>query len=871
MGATSRRVKILLQHKLLLGLNERSTRIVRWIFTRFFFHIFMIPNLSGAYLGQIIYQMNEGLTARQAADRLEKIGPNIFWKERSFDWLRFVREQVFNPFNLILGFVTALSFFGAGTEVESLMILGFLLLSIAVSLTSEWQFHRLYQKLQRWLQKKVLVRRDGKSVILPSEKLVPDDLITITKGEKVPADGQVVRALGLIVDESVLTGESIPVTKSPTGDAKLFSGTEVIEGEADVVVTATGGRTEFAHIGALALATEKKSGYQIELEKFSIYLTKVAVGFVLLIFFIDLFVKGFDLKETLAFALVLGISIIPEFLPPITAFALTHASHLFARRKNIVKRLSAIEDLGLIDVLCVDKTGTITTNDLQLAEIRATNPALFRHYTTVSTHGVSQKYLSDYTAAIYRSLPAKEQAALHKASSAATVLDRQLFDPVRRFSQYVIKEDGGRTLVVIGAPESIIQRLTLPSDRKHTLLKEVETISREGLRVYAVARRDLAAHETVDMKESGHAQRLHWVGMGVFHDQLKPSAKGALAEAATRGVTVKILTGDRAEVAQAVSEELGLLQPGEKVWAEDELEKLSAREFQKVVLAGKVFARVRPEMKYKIVAALQRAKKTVGFLGEGMNDMPVIRLANVGIVVDSAIDAAKEVADIIILEKDLAVIVNGLTLGRSVFVNILKYLKHTMSDNFGNFFSVGFLAIFLTYLPLTPLQILLTDFLTDMPLFAVSYDSVDPYDVKGPSHYRIKELFVVLFGLGAVAAIFNLGVYFYFRHSAVDMVQTAIFVQATLSGLFVFYSIRTNRWFWQAPGSTFVNVMMLLSSVLLLLALYTPFNHVVGLVALPVYVTAILFAYNIGFLLLTDVVKVILVRSLLVRQKTAIN
>lgn len=804
-----------------------------------------------------------GLTLAEARSRLRQVGRNEFWQERGFDWLRFGREQVFNPFNIILAGVAFLAWWGGAGRLEVGLVVGFLVVAILIALVSERRFHHLYRQLQKWLAKKVLVVRDGHARLCPVEQLAPGDIVQLTKGEKIPADARVIRAVRLLVDESALTGESEPVTKDEESHAALYSGTEIIDGECHAVVVATGQQTTFAHLGSLTLRAEKRSTYQRELERFSLYLTRVTALFVVTIFAINFWFKGFDMQSALSFSLVLGISVIPEFLPPITAFTLAQASHLFARHKNIVKRLSAIEDLGLIDVLCVDKTGTLTTNNLKLVKIDSQRPDEVVFYTALSAHGVAQKYLSDYATAVRAALSGTAHQALTERLERAKLLDRELFDPHERVSRYLVREGSRTHLVVIGAPEALLERCKLTPAARKKWGHLIEEHSLAGLRVYAVGTKEAGEAERV---RAIYDRGLTWLGMGIFEDELKDGAREALQQAEDLGVEIKILTGDHPEVAAAVARELGLIEERKEVWSEDELSGLTARRFDHAVADGAVFARVRPETKYKIVQALQRSGRQVGFLGEGMNDMPVMKLANVGIAVDTAVDATKEVADIIILEKDLGVIVNGLVQGRRVFFNILKYLKHTMSDNFGNFFSIGLLSLSLTFFPITPLQILLTDLLTDLPLFAVAYDSVDERDLRRPAQYRLRQLFILLVSLGSVAAIFNLLAFWMFRDSAPAVIQTVLLVQATLSGLVVFYSIRTNRWCWQAPGSRFVLSLIAGSFILLSLVLYVPLlRGWWGLAAMPLPILGILIVLNLLYLLVTDTVKMLVNNRVLAR------
>lgn len=797
----------------------------------------------------------KGLTTEEAKKRLLQYGPNVYWQKKGFDFGRFIREEILSLFNIILFTACAISFLGGGSTTDSIIIFILVFSSIIISFFSELNFHHLYSKLQKLLQKKVLTIRNGKSEVLLSQDLVPDDLIYLTKGEKIPADCAVVTELNLLVDESVLTGESVPVQKK-VGD-ELFAGSELLDGECEARVVHTGIETQFAKIGKLALETQKKSAYQKELDIFTKYLVKIVTIFVSLIFVANLITKGFQIQTILLFSLVLGVSIIPEFLPPITASALALASGFFAKKKNIIKRLTAIEDMGLIDVLCVDKTGTITTNNLSLQAIEAADLEEFYAFTLSGFWGVSQKYLSDFEVALEKSLSGERKKKVTALLDQITLVDRKLFDPRLRLSQTLIKKSGKTYRIVVGAPESLL-RYAKQDDRSRKLWEEkITSYSSQGFRVYAVGLLD----ETKGYILPGQDRRdLKFLGLAAFGDTLKSSAKAALQKAEEIGVRVKIITGDHPQVAEKVARDLGLLKEGERVITEDELMAMPHRVFQKAVADNHVFARIRPQMKYHIVQALQK-KYQVGYLGEGINDLPVIKLANVGMVVDSAIDASKEVADVIIMEKDLMVIVDGIFLGRKVFYNILKYLKHTMSDNFGNFFSVGILSVFLPFSPLTPLQILLTNFITDLPLFGIAFDKVDDREIQRPAHYKLRELFILLIGLGAVGAFFNLLVFGIFRGGSEQVIRTAIYLQTTFSGIIVFYSIRTRDWFFRSAPSMIMNILVLFSIILTFISLLYPFNRLVGIISLGWQSVLFIMLLNVVYLFTNDLMKVILIRK----------
>ena len=785
--------------------------------------------------------MSLGLSQKEAEERLNEFGPNIYLQKGKFPLARFLKDQVFNYFNIVLLIAVLISYFGGGTKIESLLIFSFLILAILVALWSEIKFYNLYNRLIKYLSKKIAVFRDGKLKIIKAEELVPDDVVYLVKGETVPADIEIIRAINLLVDESILTGESKPVEKKE--GEMLFSGTKIIEGEVEGIVRATGKKTRFAKIQALTLETEKIGAYRKEMMIFTKDLVKLVIVFMLFIFILNYFLYQ-NLKELLIFALVLTISIIPEHLPAIEVTALTIYTHLFSKKKTIIKRLSSIEDLGAIDVLCVDKTGTITTDNLELEKIDSLGENLFLKFAFSSSFGVTQKYLSDFEKAL------EKHFSEHRLKAKTKLINRKLFDPGLRISQAIIEDENNKKyLVVIGAPEYLINYSFLNQEEKNNWLEKFKKYSENGFRLYALAYKENGEF----VEKNKFVKDLNFLGVAVFRDKIKPTAKEAILKAEELGIDVKILTGDRIEVARKVALEIGLINENEKVWNEDELNNLDEKEFKEVVEKYNVFARISPEMKYKILEALKE-KHLVGFLGEGRNDIPSLELANVGLVVDTAIDAAKDVADVILLEKDLNVIIDGVYLGRKALFNTFKYLKHTMIGNLGNFFSIGVLSLFTKFVPLTALQIIITDTLTDLPFFIGVIDKVEDKEIKKPIAYKSRKLFALLIILGLATALFNFFVYFIFKNNDQGTLRSILFWQITLTGLLIFYSIRTNFFFLKSQTLSFIHLLILIAIVLMfiftqilnetLLFGKLNFNQIFSLLIL-----------NIGYLLLMDFLK----------------
>ncbi len=797
-----------------------------------------------------------GLTEEQARERIVRYGRNAIAAQSGFQFGRFAREQAFNRFNLLLAGAAVISFVSSEHVTESLIIFGFLCLSILISAIEEVRYIRLYETLTPYLQKKTEVIRSGKRSLISADALVPGDLIYLTKGERVPADCIVLHALNLNVDESLLTGESDIV---PKGEREpLYSGTVISDGEAEAIAVFTAGRTRFSHIANLAFASQKQSAYQRNLDQFSAQLTKFVAGFAVIIFAAHSVFSDLAPSEVLLFTLILGLSIIPEFLPPITATALAYYTHVFVRKHVLVKRLTAIEDLGVIDILCVDKTGTLTTNTLALEHFDSPHKDLFVYFAFSLSWGMGEKHLSDFEEALVRAYHPRVRAG---GAARGLLVDRRLFDPHMRVSQGIVQKGRKRYFVLMGSPELILQSATLPKKEANALRDRITAYSQEGLRILAASYHELPGVQYSFFERAADVTgNFTYLGMAAFRDALKPTARAAIRDAEALGVDVRMLTGDRPEVARKVAHEAGLIGEDEPVYTEDDLASLSEAAFADTVERGHVFSRLRPEMKYKIVRALQK-RHLVGFLGEGINDIPVLKIANVGIAVDMAVDASKDVADLIMRERGLHVIVDGIRLGRAAFYNILKYLKHTMSDNFGNSFSVGVLSIFITFLPLLPIQILLTNLLTDLPLFGVVFDRVEEREVRQRPRYGVRELALLLMSLGIVAALFNLIVYLFYRGARPDVIRTALFLQTTVSGLVIFYSIRTSKWLFQSRPAMVMHIVTFVAFLLTLLVLQEPFASYFSFTPLRTSEILWILILNTAFLAVNDIVKKMVARS----------
>ena len=600
-----------------------------------------------------------------------------------------------------------------------------------------------------------------------------------------------------------------------------FSGTTIVSGKGIGIVVATGKETALGTIAKLVTETKRVSGFATGIGRFSSFILRLVVITIALMFFANLIIKGGDVRvgEFFIFSIALAVSAIPEALPVVTTFSLSRGALRLAKHKVVVKRLSAIEDLGSIDVLCTDKTGTLTENRLTVAETYAADPhhALFLAALGSPQSSGKKDVNNAFDRALWDALDSEQQQQVNGFRQIAELP----FTPERRRNTMLTAaSDGTFTLIVRGAAETI---LPLCSGLAHHLQPEVENWidqqGRQGRRVLALALREHA--DSTLHEEDEHD--LRFLGLVSFVDPVKKSTADAVEKAKQLGVTIKILTGDGPDVAGAVAKTIGLVENENDVMTGSQLEERPAVEQLEAVERIAVFARVSPQQKYRIIQLLQQ-RYQVGFLGEGINDAPALKIANVALVVESASDIAREASDIMLLQKGLNVIVDGIKEGREVFANTTKYIKSTLASNFGNFYTIAVVSLFINFLPILPIQILLINLLSDFPMIAVATDSVDSEELQRPKSYDVKKIALVATLLGLVSTVFDfvfLGVFF---HSGPQVLQTMWFLESILTELLFLFSIRTRGVFWKAkrPSTPILWLTVLAAIVTITL----PFTHI---------------------------------------------
>jgi Mg2+-importing ATPase len=538
-----------------------------------------------------------------------------------------------------------------------------------------------------------------------------------------------------------------PASAESFGEAKniIFSGTMAVSGKAEAVVVVIGKDTIFGDIAKTISSIKKESTYEKSILYFCKLILRIVATTIILIFIANIFVKGFgSFFELLLFSVALIVSILPEALPAVVTFALSKGSLEMAKRHVVVKRLSAIEDLGNVEILCTDKTGTLTQNKLSLEKIVSSDKKKLFLYGALSFGGA-------FDSALFKRIPEE----VIKQSQKYKVVFELPFDSFRMRSAFLTENKiGEKTLIVKGAPESILKNCTRFAGNftNQEIKEDTEREGKEGRRVLAMAFKKIArGKKEISVEDE---KGLTFLGYFVFEDPLKSTAREAIDLSKKLGVKIKIITGDSKEVAEFVAGKMGLDGEPEKVTSGYDLENMMQEDFDDACDRCTVFARISPDIKHKIIKSLQK-KYEVGFMGEGVNDAPALKTADVGIAVVEASDVAREASDVVLLQKDLRVIVNGIKDGRMIFANINKYIKCALASNFGNFYSIAVISLFINYLPMLPVQILFGNLLSDFPLISVATDSVDIEELRKPKMYQLHNVLPLIISLALVSTIFD--------------------------------------------------------------------------------------------------------------------
>ncbi len=799
-----------------------------------------------------------GLTFQQAKEKLDQFGENTFKKEGMNGFTIFFR-QFLNPLSFILIFAAALSVC-MGEYSDAAIIAFIVFLNSFLSFIQEYRSSKAVEKLSQLIERKVLAVRSNKQVIINARQLVPGDVVLLRGGDVVPADLGIIESYSLSVNESQLTGESVPVIKGTNlmsaDDSLLFTGSIVEGGHCKCVVIATGNQSRLGMIAELANDTRKVTPYQKSLREFSTSLLRIIGTAILFMLAAKAFtIHGIsDLGELLIFAIALAMTVVPEALPMITTINLSYGALQLAKQKVIVKRLAAVESLGRINLLCTDKTGTLTEDHPTVSSIISDKEALFQLFACVSI----ENSLVGSTNSIDRALLQYVPEEIKAQASAWIQLQNFPFDPAARRRRVIVQntEENKSYFLVIGAPETLMGLSSYKENLPFTHLAAES--GKRGMRQLAIAYKEINFSPDFHILE--HEKELEFLGFAELLDPLRQTAQSTIDKAKQLGIDVKILTGDSAETAQCISRKLGLSSDGDKIFAGDELDHMTDMQLEKTLRECSVFARVTPEQKYNIINRLKK-HHVVGYQGDGMNDAPSLKLADVSVAVHNATDVAKDSADIVLLEDDLGVIIDGIQYGRSIFVNINKYIKHAMIGNLGNFFSMIFFYVFFSAdIPMLAIQLLIGNIIQDMPLMTIFSDRVDPEEAGKPqAASQVKTFMNTSLLLGTFTAAYYLLFFLYTGTDSTPLTQTMLFLFYNFTQLLIIISVRSKKhFFWKgAKPSPLLLVSIAIFMGVSIALVYIPFTaRIMGFMPLPVIDLVILAGTTAVFIIMLDLIKV---------------
>ena len=832
-----------------------------------------------------------GLSSDEVERRQAQYGRNEVEHERRKNPVTMFIRAFINPFIGILTLLIVVSYvldvWTAAPEEKEwttiLIIATMILLSVIIRFCQDWRASRSSEALRKMVKNTCSVKRAGREVEeLPIEELVPGDIVTLAAGDMIPADVRVIETKDLFVSQSSLTGESEPIEKRPDArgrkyvrgsvvelDNICYMGSNVISGSATAVVFGTGGNTYLGTIARAIVGHRAATAFDRGIARVSLLLIRFMLIMVPFVFLVNGITKG-DWLEAFIFAVSVAVGLTPEMLPMIVTANLSKGAVAMSRKKVIVKDLNAIQNFGAMNILCTDKTGTLTCDQIVLERyINADGSAddsrrILRHAYFISFFQTRLKNLMDRAI-----LAHVRELELESMKDDYRKVDEIPFDFTRRRMSVVVEDrTGKRQIVTKGAVEEMLEICShteeggavreLTPERIATAKAICERMNHQGLRVLAVAHRSFLGKE--DNFSVGDERDMVLIGFLAFLDPPKPSAESAIRQLQNYGIEVKVLSGDNDAVVRTVARQVGITG---KALTGRELEELEGEELRRAVQEASVFSKVTPLQKTQIITLLQEAQHTVGFLGDGINDAAALRQSDIGISVDSAVDIAKESADIILLEKDLMVLGEGVVEGRRTFGNIVKYIKMTASSNFGNMFSVMAASAFLPFLPMMPIHLLVQNLLYDISQTTIPFDRMDAEYLRKPRKWDASGLSRFMIWIGPISSIFDLTTYllmwYLFQCRSAEMqalFQSGWFVEGLLSQTLIVHMIRTRKIpFIQSRASWPVMAMTFAIMAFGIAIPFTPFGASIGLVALPWSYFPWLAATLTAYCVLTQAIK----------------
>ena len=853
-----------------------------------------------------------GLVDGQVEENRDAYGENIITKGQEDSMIKKIYESIINPFTVILLVIALVSFItnvwlakpGEQDPTTSIIIVTLVLISGGIRFIQELRSDKAASNLSRMIVNTATVLRDGSEQEIPIDEIVVGDVIKLSAGDMIPADVVLIDSRDFFVQQSGLTGESDAVEKvclrkadSQNLDSLLeseslaFMGTNVISGRATALVLVVGDETMMGAIEQTINTYDEPTSFEREMNTISWLLIRLMLVMVPIVFVINGLTDG-DWLEAGVFALSVGVGLTPEMLPMIITASLAKGSIIMAKEKVVIKKLNAIQDLGAIDILCTDKTGTLTQDEIVLEyplDIHGElDLSVLRRAYLNSYFQTGLKNLMDRAIINRTQKEAKKHEIVRDLDQTFHKIDELPFDFERRRMSVIVKdEDGVVSMVTKGALEEMLSVSTyveykgeikrLTDEVRQEVLAEVAQLNEQGLRVLGVSyKTDLDENDIFSVEDE---RDMILTGYLAFLDPPKPSAAPAIKALAEYGVTTKILTGDNEKVTQAVCEKVGL--DVERILLGSEIDTMTDQELAQVVETTTVFAKLSPDQKARIILCLKNNGHKVGYMGDGINDAPSMKVSDVGISVDTAVDIAKETADVILLDKDLMVLEKGLVEGRKVYANMTKYIKMTVSSNFGNIFSLLFASIFLPFLPMAPVHLIVLNLIYDLSCIALPFDNVDKEFLKKPRIWEANSIMRFMAWIGPISSVFDIITYMllYFlvvpmilghgyNHGAADaaafimVFQTGWFIESMWSQTMVIHMLRSPKLPFIQSRPAFSVVVTTLAAAFFVTSLpYSPLASILKLSQLNGLYFVLLFAIIVLYMLSVTVVKRIYIKK----------
>ncbi len=808
---------------------------------------------------------SSGLSAADARSRLIEYGPNVLKAGERLSAPRLLLNQFRSPIVLILLFATIVSSV-VQDWVDAVIILAIVLGSAGLSFFQEYRASSATEKLRARVTVRSTVLRDGRPEPVAVEEVVPGDVVLLSAGNLVPADGVLLEARDFYVNQAVLTGETFPVERQPgvvLGEAGLaqrtncvFMGTNVRSGTAKVLVMRTGANTAFGEIAGRLTLRPPETEFERGIRRFGYLLSQVMLLLVLVVFAVNVF---FDrpVIDSLLFSVALAVGLTPQLLPAIISINLSKGAQSMAAHGVIVRRLESIENFGSMDVLCTDKTGTLTTGVVQLdaaLDVEGQPSDEVLRYAYLNAH-----FETGLANPLDEAILAHGEAEVRGVSK----VDEVPYDFVRKRLTVVVEEGEERLLITKGALDNVLAVCSevrkgsdgVPLDRAHRRRIQDRYVqwSGQGYRVLGLATKAVAPQSSYTRSDE---HDLTFVGFLLFFDGPKDGVQETIGDLAALGVELKIITGDNRLAAAHTAEAVGLKVAGVLTGAD--LRNLGDEALWQAVERVNLFAEVDPNEKERIILALGKTGHVVGYMGDGINDAPALHAADVGLSAEGAVDVAREAADFVLLERDLAVLHDGIVQGCRTFGNTLKYVFITTSANFGNMFSMAGASLFLPFLPLLPKQILLTNFLTDFPAMAIANDHVDRELVDSPQRWNVRFIrnFMVVFGL--VSSVFDyltFGALLLVLRATTDQFRTGWFLESVITELLIMMVIRTRHVFWRSRPAKYLVIGTVAVGTAALFLPYTPLGGLLGFVPIPLPILLVLGSIAVGYAATSELVK----------------